>query len=326
MSTSGTIGLTRINTAKLIEKATRRCGLTPQILTPEIVESARESLFMLLTSINTRGLNLWCVDRKLIPLIAGQKTYVLPQGTTDVLNLMYCYPSRPDYTLTSAPTTYSTSFTDPQTPVRLGVRFSTLPTAPVLFQSSSDGLNWTTQATIPASDLTLNTYSWYPLDPLPTALHFRLSSAALGAPTDMYLATTIREIPVTPFNRDDYSSQPNKDFLSGTVTNYWFEKLVDPQITLWPVPNDATRHLNLYRYRQIEDVGTLTEELELPMRWYEPISWHLAARLAFEIPSVQGDRRAEVTRMASSMTLEVEGAETDNAPTFFAPNIGVYTR
>lgn len=321
MTTSGTIGLTRINTAKLLEKAIRRCGLAPQVLTPEIVESSTESLFMFLMSLSNRGLNLWCVDNTIIPLQTARKTYILPAGTTDVLNLVYCYPTRADYTLAANTAT----LTSDTSIVRYGVKFSSLPSAPVELQSSPDNLIWTpvdTQDPVTQTD----TYTWYNLDPEPSAQYFRLTSAAPFTITDLYLATQVREIQVTPFNRDDYANQPNKDFQSGTVTNYWFEKLVDPQITLWPVPNDETRHLRLYRYRQIQDIGTLTEEIELPTRWYEPICWHLAVRLAFEIPAVPPDRRKEVLTMAAGMTLEVEGGETDNAPTFFAPNIRCYTR
>jgi hypothetical protein len=146
-----------------------------------------------------------------------------------------------------------------------------------------------------------------------------------GVLQDTILSSNNREIVISPFNRDDYSNQPDKTFQSGFVTNYYFEKLVDPSITLWPVPSDDSRCLVLYRYRQIQDVGALTQEIELPSRWYEAISWHWAARLAFEFPGVDAARRAEVIQMASGMTLEVEGGETDNAPVFFAPRILVYT-
>jgi hypothetical protein len=142
----------------------------------------------------------------------------------------------------------------------------------------------------------------------------------------MFLADTVREIAMAQFNRDDYANQPNKTTQSSTATNFYFEKLVNPQATIWPVPSDDTRHLILYRYRQIQDVGALTNELELPSRWAESITWHWALRLAFEIPEVTPDRRKEVQAMAASMVIEVEAGETDSAPTFFAPRIGVYTR
>ena len=307
MSTSGTIGLTRIQTNKLLEKAVRRCGLQPAILTPEIVETALEDLYMLLMSLSNRGLNLWCIDKKLLPLTIAQATYQLPVGTQDVLNLMHCVPKR----VTSG------------TVVRIGVKFSALPTTSFNLQTSPDGVTWTTVETFSAPT-EANVYNWYDLDPQITANNFQISSN--GTVSDLFLANNVTEIVVTPFNRDDYSNQPNKTFQTGLVTNYFFEKLVTPQITVWPVPNDDTRHLALYRYRSIEDVGTLTQEIELPTRWYEAITWHWAARLAFELPDVEKDRRAEVVQMANGMTIEVESGETDGSPVFFSPNIRVYTR
>ena len=104
------------------------------------------------------------------------------------------------------------------------------------------------------------------------------------------------------------------------------KKLRQPQITLWPVPNDDSKHLVLYRYRTIEDVGALSDELDIPARWLEAITWHLALRLAFELPEVKPDRVTMIQSMAQSMTIEVEGGETDSAPTYFAPNISGYTR
>lgn len=308
MATSGTIGLTRINTSKLLEKVTRRCGLSPQILTPEIVETALESLFMLLMSLSNRGLNLWCIDKQLLPLVVGQATYALPAGTQDVLNLVYASPS---------PVTSGTA-------VRVGVKFSVLPAAPYNLQTSPDNVTWTTVATYPAPT-SVGVYDWHDIDPAVAADYFQIESG-VGVVEDAILSSNNKEIVVTPFNRDDYTNQPNKTFQSGFITNYYFEKLVEPRITVWPVPSDDTKCLALYRYRQIQDIGSLTQEIELPTRWYEAISWHLAARLAFELPGVEDVRRKDVLQMASTMTIEVEAGETDGSPTYFAPRLSVYTR
>ena len=307
MATSGTIGQTRINTAKMLEKATRRCGLSPQILTPEIVDTALESLFMLLMSLSNRGLNLWTIDKQILPIVAGQAKYVLPDGTIDVLNMMFSTQNE----VTTGKV------------VRVGVNFSTLPSATYDLQTSPDNAAWTTVATYTKPD-TAGVYDWHDVDPAITATYWRINSD--GVTEDVIFSGSNREIPMTPFNRDDYASQPDKTFQSNLSVNYFFEKLVNPQVTLWPVPNDSTRCVVLWRYRQIQDVGDLIDEIELPTRWYEAISWHWAARLAFELPGVEQSRRAEVVQMANAMTIEADGNETDNAPVFFTPGIRCYTR
>lgn len=306
MATSGTVGLTRIDTIKLLEKVTRRCGLGPQMLTPELVDTAMDSLFMLLLSLSNRGLNLWCIDKQIIPLQAGRATYTLPAGTQDILNLLHCVPSE----------------TDTGTIVRFGVKFSVLPTLPYELQKSDDGITWTTVALFDVPSST--DYDWYDLDPAQTAEMYQIVSN--GTVENLLLASKVREITVSQLNRDDYTSQPDKTKQSNMVTSFYFEKLLEPKITLWPVPSDDTAHLVLYRYRQIQDIGSLTQEVEIPSRWYEAVSWQWAARLAFELPGVDAARRAEVVQMAQGMVIEVEGGETDNAPVYFAPNISVYTR
>ena len=327
MATSGTIGTTVISTAKLIEKAFRRIGLGPQLVTPEYAENAREDLFMLIMSLSNRGLNLWCIDQQTIPLVTGQKTYVLPPGTLDVLNLLQVRPFRLDYQEDYGVNEITVDFLDDTKVNFAGFKFDTLPTQPITIQSSDDGLVWTTLAIVAVADLSdLNTYTWVPLPLTTVAKHYRATSLDIGDPVDFFLSSTQREIPLTPFNRDDYASQPDKNFLSLTQTNYFFEKLVDPQITLWPVPENDSTYLHLFRYRQIQDVGSLTDQLEIPSRWYEAICWHLSARLAFELPEVDPARRQEVVQMANSMVIEVESGETDSSPTFFAPNIRCYTR
>lgn len=323
MATSGTIGQTTINTAKILEKALRRCGLNPSIITPEIVETAKEDLFLLLTSLAQRGLNLWCIDKKLMGLATGQATYVLPIGSTDVLNLLQSFPTLVTGSEVADANTCTVNLSDPSEVCRFGVRFASQP-ASFTFQVSSDGLAWTTVLTV-TDPTSTSLFNWFELDPPQNFAYFRVSAPG-SSPSELQLATQIRDLPVSQFNRDDYFNQPDKLFQSGVITNFYFEKLVNPQITLWPRPSSDTAHLTLARYRQIQDVGRLTEELEIPIRWFEAICWHLALRLSFEIPEVTSERRKELQAMASSMVIEVEGGENDSAPVYFAPNIGVYTR
>ena len=326
MATSGTIGNTRVDVSRILEKAVRRCGLSPQVLTPEIVDFAKEDLFLLLMGLIDRGLNLWCIDRFQFAVKRGQATYTLPVGTLDILNAQFVTPFRLDYTQVSGSGFTSVSFADVTDVVEFGVKFSVLPTAPVLFQSSEDGgSTWKTLVTI-SEFPEVGMFSWHSLPVRASVKDYRVQSSALGTVSDLFLSAQVREIQITPFNRDDYSNQPDKNFMSTTVTNYFFEKLVTPRITFWPVPSTDERFVAMFRYRQIQDVGSLTTELELPTRWYEAVIWQLALRLAFEFPSVDSSRRAEVSQMADKMLGEVEGGETDSAPVYFAPNIRGYTR
>ena len=327
MATSGTIGTTVINTVKMLEKAVRRCGKNPAELTPEDVTTAKESMFMFLLSLSNRGLNLWCVDRQILGLHVGKASYILPIGTQSLLNVLHSTPTPLDGgTETYVGSTFTSIFTLQQTVTRFGVKLDMLPTNGVIFQTSSDdGATWVNAQTFAlGQDWEVGTFIWLDLAIAQVASAFRLVTTD-GVIAQVILSQSNREIPVAKFNRDDYANQPDKNKQSNVVTNYYFEKLVNPQVTFWPVPNSELAHAVLFRYRQIQDIGALTNELEIPARWYEAICWHLALRLAFELPGVDPKLRQEVREMANSMTLEVEDGETDNAPSYYAPNIGVYT-
>ena len=78
--------------------------------------------------------------------------------------------------------------------------------------------------------------------------------------------------------------------------------------------------------RQIMDVGALTDELEVPQRWYEATVMMLAHRMSMELPQVAPDRIAYLEKMATQYLYEAEQEERDKSPIYFAPNIAVYTR
>jgi hypothetical protein len=307
----------------------RRCGVAATGQTPEIVEIAQECLFFLMLSLASRGVNLWCIDKKITEAVVGKKTYVLPAGTIDVLNCAYSTATYVTGTNTSAATSYQVLLATATAVVRVGMTFSALPTSDVTLQFSDDGATWTTATTVKVADLpAVNVRGWYDMNISGAHAYYRIYAAAAAlTATEMLLCSTINDLPINPMNRDDYTSLPNKDSAGSPAVNYFFEKLVDPQITLWPVPNVASNHFCVWRHRQIQDVGTLTQSLELPNRWFESIIWQLAARLVFELPSgvVPPDRVKMVMGMNKDMQVDTESGENDGAPTFYTPGIGVYS-
>lgn len=329
MSTSGTVGTTTIATSKILEHAMRRCGVAPTGQTPEIVEICQDSLFFLLLSLASRGINLWCVDKKIINSVVGKVTYVLPTGTLEILNATYSTATYVTGTDTSAATNYKVVLSTATAVVRVGVTFSVLPTTAFLLQYSSDGATWSTATTVAVGDLpAVNERSWYDMNVSGSYAYYRVYAAAGLTATELLLCNTITDLPMAQLNRDSYTSLPQKYLPGSPSVNYYFEKLIDPQISLWPVPNVANNQFCIWRHRQIEDIGTLTQQLAIPNRWLESIIWQLALRLCFELPAgvVPPDRIAMVKEMTAGMLDQVEGDEQDGAPIYYAPNIGVYTK
>jgi len=87
---------------------------------------------------------------------------------------------------------------------------------------------------------------------------------------------------IMPVSRTEYSSYPNKQ-QEGFPTVFWFDRLISPTVTIWPVPNvdDAPKTLKYYRVRQIQDSNLQSgQNVEIPYMWLEAFADGLAYRLA----------------------------------------------
>lgn len=103
---------------------------------------------------------------------------------------------------------------------------------------------------------------------------------------DAYVTTTsggqnIDRI-ILPISRTEYASYPNKN-QQGFPTVYWFDRLINPTLTIWPVPNTATgpSTLTYYRVIQIQDADiTNGLTVDIPYRWLNAFADGLAYHLA----------------------------------------------
>ena len=86
---------------------------------------------------------------------------------------------------------------------------------------------------------------------------------------------------IMPISRSEYASYPNKT-QQGFTTVYWFDRLLSPTITLWPVPDgQSAQVLKYYRVRQIQDSNfSSAQQVEIPYLWLEAFAYGLAERLS----------------------------------------------
>ena len=129
-------------------------------------------------------------------------------------------------------------------------------------------------------------------------------------------------------NRDDYVNLPNKAF-EGRPLQFWVDRLLNaPVLYLWPVPSAqfVTAQVVVWVKRYIMDVGTMTQEIEIPQRWYDAVVYILASRIAEETPTVDPQMIAILDQKAQRALLEAENEERDDSPIYLTPNIAVYTR
>ncbi len=322
MATSGTVATTTINTATVIEHALLRARIPLSVQTPEVIEKAQENLYFLLLNLSNRGLNLWCVDKGYVGLTTGQATYQMPDGTLDVLNVVHSTPSIAISTFSAIVNGGSAQLTTAVTAVRMGAYFSATYTGGLTLSQSADGVTYTALTTVNSATYIAGTWYYFDLPVATSNLYFSVTGAA--APVgDIRIITATYDLPATQWNRDTWAVMNSKDRQSHPVTNYFFEKKIPPLVTVWPVPNANTSYLTVYWHRQVQDVGALTQQIEVPQRWLEGIIWQLALRLASEM-SDNPEILQFVEGMADKYEFEAELGETDGAPIYLTPSIRGY--
>ena len=330
MAVSGTVSTTVFNTRKVIDHAYRRCRIPPEGISSEQIAFALDSLYLILSALANRGLQLWCIERYLMPLYQAQGLMTLPDGVVDILNTnlrtVGVMNQNTNNTVTS--TTYQTIFPADTQVTTVGIEWSGASTAYAL-ETSSDGVVWVTVATEDNPNAVANDVTWVDIQGSLATTYFRVR-AITGTlnQTQVLLANMPNEIPMARLNRDDYVNLPNKTF-EGRPLQFWCDRqLNNPVLYLWPVPSAQfiTAQVVVWVKRYIMDVGTMTQEIEVPQRWYDAIVYLLAARLAEETPTVDPQMIAILDQKAQRALLEVEGEERDDSPIYLTPNIAVYTR
>ena len=331
MATSGTVSTTQFTTRQVIDHAFRRCRLGAQQITSEMIDVANDQLYLLLSNLANRGVQLWCIERLVMPLYEGNGAVTLPLGTVDVLNTNLRTLQEATGTTATTATTFQNYSVDGLTVTTVGIKWSAA-AEPFVIELSNDGIAWTTVNTIEATDAPTQVageWLWIDTEVPETADYFRVrvTSGVLSA-SEVYFGNTPNEIPIARLNRDDWTALPNKSFL-GRPLQFWFDRQRDqPVMRLWPVPNAAaeTQQIVLWRHRYIQDVGTMTQELDVPQRWFDAIVALLASKLAEETPEVDAGLMPILEAKAEKALAQAESEERDNSPIYWTPNLSPYTR
>jgi hypothetical protein len=71
---------------------------------------------------------------------------------------------------------------------------------------------------------------------------------------------------LSKIGRGDYLSIPTKA-TEGRPSQYYFNRQISPQITMWPTPENSTDQIVYYYIRRIEDADALVNDVELPFRF-----------------------------------------------------------
>ena len=330
MATTGTVDQTLVTVAEIIDLAFRRCGKVPSTVSGELLTDARLSLTLLLTNMVNRGISLWCLKKTVISTVPLKGVYAIAQGTQDINNALLRQLYAMVGTANSGAGYQGVVLTAAQSIRNVSGTFAADAVTNLVIEYSVDNTTWSQAAALSSITVTAGSTFAVDLDNTFLAQYWRVrdTSGTLVALTSLLFRTFQSELPMSQLNRDDYQNLPQKFTPGQLPLQYWFDKQLNPQMWVWPVPSIGGQQLVVWGQQLIQDVGSLSNNLAVPTRWLDSIVFTLAARLALIIPpSELPPGRLEYLDGKSSMAvLEAENGESDGSPMRLAPRIGGYTK
>src|SRR5215471_11210139 len=102
-----------------------------------------------------------------------------------------------------------------------------------------------------------------------------------------------------PISRGDYAALPDKQ-TPGPPTQYWFNRTINPLLTLWPVPRaDEYIAFVAYRMRKMMDFDPDSgQKADLPSRFFDWCCSELCARMAEKFRPEQHQVKLALAKMA----------------------------
>jgi len=357
MAYSNTTGQTQINVDQLISYAYRDAGKTAEEITPEYINAAKQALFYNLMDLSNMGVNLWLLENQLYGALTQQQQLVLPSTTIDVREANWVYVNNLQASVylptdnSTAPNAFNLQSqlaslaTSTLTENWIGLGYQQAQSvyyvgwncyAPnggtqtynLVYEYSDDGINWVVKQTFPSITMTDYQWQYYNISITEPHLFYRLREtvASTFSVRQIVFSTSQQVIPLARLNRDDYWNLPNKQFPSVRSLQYWFDRTIEPSMYLWPVPNNPYQMFQLVVEKQMEDVGSLTNEIYVPDRWLPAIQAQLSHKLSMQLPNVDMGRINYLERQAEKLFLHASEEDRDKSPIYFQPNISYYTR
>ena len=354
MAYSGTTGQTKINVDQLLSYAFRDAGKTAEEITPEYINAGKQALFYNLMDLSNRGVNLWLLENQLYGTVSNQIQLTLPATTIDVREANWVYvqnlqisgaipadnsgsPTLFDGNLDGFATStvgenwFGATFSPAQSVFYVGfnayVPGTGTTTYNFVYETSPDGITWTTQVTFPATTLSDREWAYFNINTTPTHVYYRLRETV--QPTfslrQIVFSQSQQVIPLARLNRDDYWNLPNKQFPSVRSLQYWFDRTIEPSMYLWPVPNNDFQMFQLLVEVQMQDVGQLTNEIYVPDRWLPSIQASLSHKLSLQLPGVDMPRIQYLEGQAEKLFLHASEEDRDKSGIYFTPAIHYYT-
>lgn len=128
---------------------------------------------------------------------------------------------------------------------------------------------------------------------------------------------------ILPISRSEYASYPNPS-QQGFPTTYWFDRLLSPTVTLWPVPDGNEVSFDYYRVRQIQDSEFQNgQQVEIPYYFVEAFAFGLAQRLAM----VWAPEKVAILKPLADESYDIASRQNiETAQQYISPMVSSYFR
>ena len=129
---------------------------------------------------------------------------------------------------------------------------------------------------------------------------------------------------ILPVSRTEYASYPNKT-QQGFTTVFWFDRILNPTVTLWPVPDGTSaQYLKYYKVNQMQDANLANgEQVEIPYLWLEAFAHGLAARLAM----IWNPQMAPALKTIADESYQIAALQNvENVAVYISPGVSSYYR
>lgn len=297
----------------IITESFRRIGVSGTALTAEKGLEATTSLNLILSDLANKGVNLWLRKPYMYNLGLGQSTYALPQGTVNILEMLwltcvrllggtpasssgnatFAFDGNPATSCTqNAPNGWiSYNYgTTPRAVKYIGVQSNINATYTLNVQYSYDGTNWITCVTSDAQNYIAGIPTWIVNEVAVSANYYRIIETG-GATLDieeLYFNTDQSSILMSEIDINAYMGISNKNS-QGAPRTYTINRQINPFFYVFPTPISTTnQYLYINTEMQIYDVNALTQNVQIPYRFLEALNSNLAYRMAIKFQNELG--------------------------------------
>lgn len=322
---STTYNFQNMQIQELITEAYERAGGLASDMSANEKDSAKRSINFMNVEWLNKGVNLYTIEKWIIEAANGQPSYFMPPGFIDIDYLMLynaerklngiayssaggdannAFDNNPATACTqTAPNGYiSYNYNTVKWPINfVGIKSNATLDYTLNFEYSNGNDIW-----FPVMENSTETYyqgitKWFVLPASPLAYYWRIRETG-GATLniqEIYFDVMQNSIRTNRISRGVYESVADKTSL-GSIPSFWLERVNEPVLNLYPVPNGQYQFLVFTFQRQAPDITNYTQSLRMPQRFLDACASNVAYRIAEKFFK---DKYADL-KMASDVAYE----------------------